>query len=120
MTLPGGIPWGDIAVLPPRPADGNGAGAGTTMHLWLPGYRPSPRRTRSTDNPLCGQFARCDPDTARTLDWLAEHQQPSWVWCKPCLGHLVHLLDKQGAVIGWLDRLQQLDREIRAAQTDTP
>ena len=73
---------------------------GNTIHLHLPGYKPG-RKSRSTGGTatLCGGASVVRATTApltEALSWPDTHKdcgcpRPGWVWCKPCLGHAVHL-----------------------------
>jgi len=109
MTPPPALSLLDLQVIPPRPANGHGAGAGITMHLRLDGYQPG-RKLRHPAVPLCGAPL---PETERhPLDWLDLHQRSVWVWCKHCLGHLVVLLEIEPTII---ERARQRGDDERLA-----
>jgi hypothetical protein len=112
MTDPPTVNILDLTVIPPRPTDGKGGGAGIRMHLHLPDYKPS-RRLRGHDSPLCGQFAYTKDK--RPLAWLIDNQVDTWRWCRSCIGHLVEVLDRPHWVIQWVFIAQDTARSVESA-----
>lgn len=96
------------AVKPPR---------GRVVHLHVPGYQPG-----SKDRPLKDRSGMCGigiwpngvPRLERELVPLVDALQwtslapcetdprPTWVWCRPCIGHLVVHAGMEGVVLASL------------------
>lgn len=71
-------------------------GTSTVIHLEIPGYKPSPSRTRSTEAVLCNAFVKRHRNRvplAVALAWTnppgPDEPHEQWRWCRPCLGHAV-------------------------------
>lgn len=96
-----------FAVRPPR---------GRVVHLHSPGYELGDRGEQRDRQAMCGaaiwpngvpkmEHALAPLKTALTwtsLDPSDSDPRPAWKWCRPCLGHVVSVLDLQRFVLSYI------------------